>query len=149
MKNKAVVDCKDKNNWTPLHHATTHDDATAVKLLLKRRAEIDSEDNWGNSSLMTGAKAGNVAAVVMLLQHGAQVELTNQDGDTFLDIAIVFRKEAVCKAALEDDRYVWMGITENSLFVFRAFIVHRLLIVSIFFLALNFMRIYVKKTSVV
>ena len=99
------MDSVDNNNWTPLHYSATHDDAAGVRLLLKHRADIDYQDSWGWTPLMVAAKHGNANTVAVFLAEGAAVGLLNEYGETFFDIAIDSRNDAVCKTVLESDRF--------------------------------------------
>jgi len=105
LRHKAEVDSVDNNNWTPLHYSATHDDAAGVRLLLKHRADIDYQDSWGWTPLMVAAKHGNANTVAVFLAEDAAVGLLNEDGETFFDIAIDSRNDAVCKTVLESDRW--------------------------------------------
>ena len=98
------MNCSDKDGWTPLHHAALQEDTDIMAILLRYNADVDSEDDCGNTALMVAARAGNVLGVAMLLDNGASVDLTNQDGDTFFDLAIDYQQELVCKAVLDNDR---------------------------------------------
>ena len=114
LQNKADADCKDRKEWTPLHHAAAQDNAECVKLLLKYKADIDSQGACGWTPLMMAAKYGNVEAVVVFLEQEAKIGLLNDDGETFFDIAIDSNQDAVCKAVLECDRYGWLFTSDVS-----------------------------------
>ena len=87
-----------------MHYAATHDDARILAILLENGTELDKEDDWCNTPLMIAAEAGNVSGVMLLIELGANIKQTNEDGDNFFDLAIDLRKVDVCKAVLESDR---------------------------------------------
>ena len=49
--------------------------------------KIDLPDNDGNTPLMLAAKSGNLACLTCLVEHGANLFLTNKDGKDVLDLA--------------------------------------------------------------
>jgi len=72
------------NNFTALHLAALHGQRRVVQLLLRERAEVDSEDDYGQTPLHVSSKNSHAQAVCALLASGASVNQTDQKGLTAL-----------------------------------------------------------------
>lgn len=77
------------DNRTPLIHATLHDKANVVKLLIDSGAEVNGSDGVGNSCLMTGAFLGAVDAVQALIEGGADLFHRNVIGEDVIDVVAI------------------------------------------------------------
>ncbi len=78
----AVVDRRDLQGQTALLYASTGPFPETVKILLDQGAKpnvIDSHERF--SPLMHAAAAGNIAIVRLLVEYGADPNLTDVDGD--------------------------------------------------------------------
>ncbi|KAH7350388.1 ankyrin repeat protein, partial [Pyrenochaeta sp. MPI-SDFR-AT-0127] len=60
-------------------YSATHIDA--IKLLLRHSADLDANDDNGNTPLHDAAAEGVEEAVKLLLDYGAEVNVPNDDGD--------------------------------------------------------------------
>ncbi|MBA8758695.1 hypothetical protein HCR18_06845 [Wolbachia pipientis] len=94
------VNAKDQGGKTPLHRAAENSHAEIVKDLLDKGANVNAEDDKGETplglatnqdiqtllqntdELLEAAKSGNVDAVTRLINGGASVNATDQDGKT-------------------------------------------------------------------
>lgn len=76
-----------KTGWTPLHYAASGSQLKMISLMLENNAYIDAESPNGTTPLMMAAMYGSQAAVVLLLQEGADPKLKNQQGLTALNFA--------------------------------------------------------------
>lgn len=73
---------RNPNHWsksasTPLIAAVVNDDNESLSELLRysTKMQLDDVDNWGHTVLERAASKGNLAAVKMLIQHGADLDL--------------------------------------------------------------------------
>jgi uncharacterized protein len=64
--------------------STDDDDPQGVKLLLKRRAGVDTRGRLARTALMTAALNGNATIAKALLDAGAQIDLADAHGTTAL-----------------------------------------------------------------
>lgn len=76
-----------KTGWTPLHYAATGGHLDIMSLLLEHHAFIDAESPNGTTPLMMAAHYGTTAAVKLLLDAGADVQMKNQLGLSAVDFA--------------------------------------------------------------
>lgn len=80
-----------QTGWTPLHYAAASKAPTApafVRLLLgKYVAYIDAESPNGTTPLMMAARYGQLESIQILLNGGADLGITNQQGLTAMDFA--------------------------------------------------------------
>ncbi|KAJ3459828.1 hypothetical protein MRS44_015901 [Fusarium solani] len=81
--------------------AVFRDEERLVKLLLKRGANLESRDEWGDTILSLAAKAGDLSVVRLLIKEGVDVETRNKDGDTALSLASCAGNEAIVKILVE------------------------------------------------
>ncbi len=72
---------------TPLMWATYNADHEMVRALLKRGAQANVTNRYGDSALAEAVKLGDVELVHMLLEAGAGADSPNQDGETALMLA--------------------------------------------------------------
>ena len=77
-----------ENDWTPLIHAVHKNQAASVAALLDSGAEPNRAVD-GGTPLMWAAGYGNTPIVEMLMRRGANPRLTDLDGETALDWALV------------------------------------------------------------
>ncbi|CAM9373859.1 unnamed protein product [Ectocarpus sp. 12 AP-2014] len=85
---RGIVDVRDDNGRTPLHHACRGDDAGLVRLLRRAGADPDAHDCQGNSPLAVAAATGSLACLQLLIQGGTDVNSTNEADDTPLHLAV-------------------------------------------------------------
>jgi len=62
-------------------------DYTSINVLLSAGADINSQNNQGNTPLMLAAKIGNMRILDIILSHNPEINLQNKKGSTALIIA--------------------------------------------------------------
>jgi uncharacterized protein len=77
-----------KPGWTPLHYAATGGHTAIMELLMRNKAQLDSQSPNGTTPLMMAAMYGTPQAVKLLLEAGADLRMSNQLGMTALDFAV-------------------------------------------------------------
>jgi len=77
--------------FTPLHSAVATDagavDVEIVRMLLDKGAEPNAKSQSGSTPLHTVGFTGDRASLDLLLEHGADTSIQNNDGKTASDIA--------------------------------------------------------------
>jgi ankyrin repeat protein len=80
-----------QGGFTPLHSAVAMDagasDIDIVRMLLDKRADPNAKSQSGSTPLHTVAFTGDRSSLDLLLKHGADRAITNNDGKTAADIA--------------------------------------------------------------
>ncbi|TXI94382.1 MAG: ankyrin repeat domain-containing protein [Burkholderiaceae bacterium] len=76
-----------QTGWTALHYAAAIGDEQIIAVLLEHHAYIDAESPNKTTPLMMAARKGELPAVKLLVQEGADLQLTNMLGLTALDFA--------------------------------------------------------------
>ncbi|XP_069077025.1 IQ motif and ankyrin repeat domain-containing protein 1 isoform X1 [Pleurodeles waltl] len=75
-----MVDCTDANGNTPLSEAASGGHPEAIKLLIERGAQLNTQGVFGRTPLYRAAFGAHIAAVEMLLQYGADPRIYAEDG---------------------------------------------------------------------
>ena len=77
--------------FTPLHSAVATDaapvDIEIVRMLLDKGAESNAKSQSGSTPLHTVGFTGDRESLALLMEHGADPAITNNDGKTAADIA--------------------------------------------------------------
>jgi len=81
------VDCRDKEERTPLMEAADRGHVEIVKLLLDRGANANAVDVDGETATIAATYADQLEVVQILRSHGADLKIPNNQGRTALDIA--------------------------------------------------------------
>ncbi|XP_076279318.1 uncharacterized protein LOC143208632 isoform X2 [Lasioglossum baleicum] len=94
IKRGVIVNFKDTDGRTPLHHAVNNGNIDVVNTLLKNGAEVAQITNKGNTPLHIASSKGYTEVVEVLLQHVSHDELndfinarTTSGGTTSLHVA--------------------------------------------------------------
>ncbi|CAF4381737.1 unnamed protein product [Rotaria socialis] len=91
--------------FTPLHVAAIHGHVTTMDTILQGHAHlINSTTRLGVTPLHLAAAAGFAECVDLLLSKSAKI-LTNLDGETFFDLAIMKKQKDVCLTIITHDRW--------------------------------------------
>lgn len=81
----SLIDCRDKNNNTPLSEAAAGGNSDVVKFLLTHKANPNSRGMFGRTPIWRAAFAGHLNCVQLLLENGADPRLYTQDGQRSID----------------------------------------------------------------
>lgn len=76
-----------QTGWTALHYAAAIGDEQIIAVLLEYHAYIDAESPNQTTPLMMAARKGDLPAVRLLVEEGADLSLKNMVGMTALDFA--------------------------------------------------------------
>lgn len=76
-----------QTGWTALHYAAAIGDEQIIAVLLEYHAYIDAESPNKTTPLMMAARKGDLPAVRLLVEEGADLSLKNLVGMTALDFA--------------------------------------------------------------
>ena len=74
---------------SPLSVASALNNYNAVKLLMRRGADVNQTDRDGNTALHYAAANGNVEIVKLLLDSGARIDTSDRQGNSALHLILV------------------------------------------------------------
>ncbi|MFE2124254.1 ankyrin repeat domain-containing protein [Rhodococcus aetherivorans] len=103
----ADVDVADSDQkWTALHFAARDQNEAQVRLLLKAGADVDPVDVFGNTPLWRSVmnSRSDLAAMKLLIEHGADPHLRNHHGISPLDLARQSGQDDVVALFVRRDR---------------------------------------------
>ncbi len=85
----ADANFRDAKTWTALHFAVQNFDILAVEILVANGAEINAQDEFGNSVIWRAVfnSKGRGDVLIYLVRNGADVTLKNKSGTSALDLA--------------------------------------------------------------
>ncbi|XP_034234900.1 E3 ubiquitin-protein ligase mind-bomb-like isoform X2 [Thrips palmi] len=87
----------DKDGKLPIHLAVENNDLAAVKrqciVLKARRSSIDIPTSKDESPLQLALYHGHCSIAALLLQHGADASITDQEGNTALHLAVMHAED--------------------------------------------------------
>ncbi|XP_014663274.1 PREDICTED: tankyrase-1-like [Priapulus caudatus] len=87
LERGADVNAQDKGGLIPLHNASSYGHVDIAALLIKHAALVNARDRWSFTPLHEAAQKGRTQLCALLLAHGADPTMTNQEGQTALDLA--------------------------------------------------------------
>jgi ankyrin repeat protein len=77
------------NSYTLLMIAVTYHANECAELLIQSRADLNLQDNFGDTALMDAANRNNFIAAQNLLKHGAKISLRNLHGESALGLIML------------------------------------------------------------
>lgn len=87
LEKGADVNIADIRGSTPLHRAASKGLLSVVKLLLNRDdIKINFKDAYGATALHLACEEDREQTALLLVEHGADIETKNRDGQTPLDL---------------------------------------------------------------
>eukprot|EP00792_Barthelona_sp_PAP020_P006697 TRINITY_DN3058_c1_g3_i1.p1 TRINITY_DN3058_c1_g3~~TRINITY_DN3058_c1_g3_i1.p1 ORF type:complete len:281 (+),score=54.78 TRINITY_DN3058_c1_g3_i1:577-1419(+) len=99
-KNDWKIDCRDKEERTPLYYAAWTNHVNCIKLLLDNGADINAVKQGGYTALYIACQRNYVEAVEYLLKRGANINTLDRDKGTPLYIAIQERNHQIISLLL-------------------------------------------------
>ncbi|NIS71741.1 MAG: hypothetical protein GTO12_23250 [Proteobacteria bacterium] len=81
-ENPEMVNAKDNNGWTPLHHAAALGHGEVIEFLLAKGTETNAKDKDGRTPLHYAAREGYGEVVKLLLAKGAEINAKTKYGWT-------------------------------------------------------------------
>jgi hypothetical protein len=94
---RADIEAVDGRSWTALHWAADNGLESSCKALLKRKANVNAQNNRGNTPLLLAAKGvwgslgrknGLPNVVRLLLEAGADAKMKNNSNETALQLSV-------------------------------------------------------------
>ena len=86
----------DLSGWTPLiRNASLSGNRDVAELLLKFKSSINTLDNENKSALMIAVIKGNAPLVKVLVEYGADINVTNEYGKTPYDLAVAMDRRVI------------------------------------------------------
>ena len=103
--NKGIdINCSDgEGGFTPIMMAAYKGGIETANLLIASGANINCQDNFGNTALIYAVKKSNTEIVKLLIEAGADINITNSENMTALIIAINENNIEIAKLLVESD----------------------------------------------
>ena len=73
---------------------------SVVGILLNAQADVNAQDQAGNTALHRLASYGNLTTIELLLSAGADLSIINSDGKTAVDVALDYQHRDICQLLL-------------------------------------------------
>ncbi|XP_077410170.1 transient receptor potential cation channel subfamily A member 1b isoform X2 [Vanacampus margaritifer] len=101
---KGALFHSDYKGWTCLHHAASEGYTQTMDIILSANMKLlDKIDEDGNTALHIAAKKGHVAAVMVMVNRGAEF-LLNKNDTSFFHKALQNGKQDVVNAVIDSER---------------------------------------------
>lgn len=78
MTTKQIINSKNLSGWTALHQAARGRDASYIKFLIERGADVNAKDEAGDTPLIIAMIYGTKDTVECLLDAGADPNIRNE-----------------------------------------------------------------------
>lgn len=95
------------HSTTPLMAASTHDGKRVLEHLLETEANIEAEDEDGETALLLSAQTGDILTMEILVRSGANIHHANKTGDTCRSISVRYHGISYANAFEEEMRRVF------------------------------------------
>lgn len=96
------IEAKTRNGETPLILAAESGMESTVKMFLDRGANIEAVTSDDNATaLLRGIRHSRIKVVKLLLEMGANIEASDSEGDTALNLAVMYGNESMVKLLLD------------------------------------------------
>eukprot|EP00002_Diphylleia_rotans_P023534 TRINITY_DN4634_c0_g1_i2.p1 TRINITY_DN4634_c0_g1~~TRINITY_DN4634_c0_g1_i2.p1 ORF type:complete len:635 (-),score=132.18 TRINITY_DN4634_c0_g1_i2:386-2290(-) len=92
-----LASCKFDKGFTPLMYAAASNLLVVIQLLLEQGANVDEQNEFGDTALHLAAKSGKAEATKILLQHKADSLILNSDGFSAAHLAVKSKSLSVVK----------------------------------------------------
>lgn len=91
----APPDIRDIAGHTALHHACTppNGHAEITKLLLEKGANVNAQNRYGEVPIFFPFQGGDATLVDLLMEHGADLDIPDANGDSPRKMCLVFGAE--------------------------------------------------------
>ncbi|MCJ1268484.1 hypothetical protein MMC22_008372 [Lobaria immixta] len=109
---REILDLRDDNGQTPLHHAAMSDFTDAIRLLVDYGASIDIIDTYGFSPYLWAVIAGQGGATHLLLSLGVDVNSPSADGKSALGWAASLGRPLISELLMKKGADI-MPMTQN------------------------------------
>ena len=97
-----ILQIRDGQGRTALHHSCTGVCGEGlVSYLFEQGAELDAQDNNGNTALHTAIISGNVSAAEELLKRGSNPSIQDSNGQNCLHHAVLHNRQEILSFLLE------------------------------------------------
>ncbi|XP_077364943.1 transient receptor potential cation channel subfamily A member 1-like [Festucalex cinctus] len=104
LMRKGALFHSDYKGWTCLHHAASEGYTQTMDIILSADMKLlDKTDEDGNSALHIAARMGHVAAVMVMVNRGAEFSLNKSD-TSFFHEALQNGKHDVVNAVIDSER---------------------------------------------
>ncbi len=102
LANGGDPNTRDANHRTPVHVAASVGDVTAIEMLVRANADIESVDTSGQTPLIVAIRNGNSKAANVLMRHGVNTNARDTYGWTALFVAVFRGDEKVIAKLIEN-----------------------------------------------
>ena len=100
IKDQTVFNVQNENGYTPLMLAAYYNKTDIISYLLENKAAINASSPYG-TALMAAVFKGHKQAVLLLLQHGADPNIPDENKATALQMSALFNHNDIAKYLLE------------------------------------------------
>ncbi|XP_066510596.1 ankyrin repeat domain-containing protein 31-like isoform X2 [Hoplias malabaricus] len=114
IKNDACVNMTDNAGWTPLHEAVFHEHYSVVESLALAGANINPVGYNGVIPLHDAAQIGSLKTVDLLLKHGADPLLKDNEGKTAVDLTTDINVQALLEKYLHSAEREFLSAPSES-----------------------------------
>ncbi|ELP92586.1 ankyrin repeat-containing protein, putative [Entamoeba invadens IP1] len=116
LKNMSSNDNTSNEDITPLHVSVFHKKNDFIdRLIGSYEMNVNSQDLYGDTSLIVSSQIGNLEATQKLLKYNADKNILNRHGQTALFVALRFNHADVALELLSSmaGSEEWLNITDN------------------------------------